>query len=101
MGPGQKILGGWDFIGENSSMFTHLDQFLSLAILRTKHLAAWPNGPLYPTDQPWDQLGEGTHQAGILAAEGPLWVTPPCQFHNVKSMLKSTTDLPAWRQKHR
>jgi hypothetical protein len=38
----------------------------------TNRPAAWPDGPTFPNNNPFDQLGLGTHQAGILAAQGPV-----------------------------
>ncbi len=44
--PTEKVVGGYDFVGES-----------------------WPNGPLAPDDDPIDLMGHGTHVADIIAGK--------------------------------
>ncbi|KAH7324633.1 minor extracellular protease vpr [Stachybotrys elegans] len=51
-GPGYKIAGGWDFVGDES----------------------WPNGDKTPDGDPMDRMGHGTHVTGIIAGKND-WYT--------------------------
>ncbi|KAH8892393.1 subtilisin-like serine protease [Thozetella sp. PMI_491] len=52
IGPGFKIAGGYDLVGDQS----------------------WPQGPKVPDEDPLDYLGHGTHVAGIIAGKSD-WFT--------------------------
>ncbi|XXH05376.1 hypothetical protein Hte_011802 [Hypoxylon texense] len=52
IGPGFKVAGGYDLVGDGD----------------------WPTGPKIPDTDPDDQMGHGTHVAGIVAAKGQNFV---------------------------
>ncbi|EJT70796.1 hypothetical protein GGTG_11819 [Gaeumannomyces tritici R3-111a-1] len=65
-GPGFKVAGGWDFVGDG----------------------VWPinNDPKVHDDDPIDMAGHGTHVAGIIAGatEGWTGVAPEVELHAYK-----------------
>ncbi|KAL8296033.1 hypothetical protein RB597_008971 [Gaeumannomyces tritici] len=65
-GPGFKVAGGWDFVGDG----------------------VWPinNDPKVHDDDPIDMAGHGTHVAGIIAGatEGWTGVAPEAELHAYK-----------------
>ncbi|KAI0895255.1 subtilisin-like protein [Annulohypoxylon nitens] len=64
IGPGHKIAGGYDFVGDNY----------------------WPSNPKTPDSDPLDYQGHGTHVAGIIAAQAESWtgVAPEATLYSYK-----------------
>ncbi|KAI1456396.1 subtilisin-like protein [Annulohypoxylon moriforme] len=64
IGPGFKIAGGYDFVGDNY----------------------WPSNPKTPDSDPLDLQGHGTHVAGIIAAKADTWtgVAPEATLYSYK-----------------
>ncbi|KAG8165902.1 hypothetical protein KVR01_004454 [Diaporthe batatas] len=74
-GPGFKVAGGYDLVGDG----------------------LWPSGgPKEPDDDPQDQIGHGTHVAGIIAGKNEFWtgVAPEAELYSYKifAQYESTDD---------
>ncbi|ROT42545.1 serine endopeptidase [Sodiomyces alkalinus F11] len=73
IGPGFKVEGGYDFVGNGF----------------------WPSEPAEPSDDPLDYGGHGTHVAGIIAGQTGFWkgVAPEATLYAYKvfSQSPSTT----------
>ncbi|KAK1518253.1 subtilase [Colletotrichum abscissum] len=73
-GPGFKVAGGYDLVGNG----------------------IWPYEDKTPDDDPLDQLGHGTHVAGIIAGKNDFWsgVAPEASLYSYKvfAQLDATDD---------
>ncbi|KAM0321539.1 hypothetical protein ACHAQA_010029 [Verticillium albo-atrum] len=71
-GPGFKVAGGYDFVGDGN----------------------WPRGPKQPDDDPMGLQDHGTHVAGIVAGQGENWsgVAPEATIYAYKTYARDGTD---------